>query len=76
MSKENGYLPLVPSVSLTFKPFEVKRPSLSSPQVSRTLDVIYVTLAVSSVMLTYVCPSSRNDVPPLSVLFSAKSGAL
>ena len=63
------YLPLVPSVSLTFKPLEVKSSSLSSPQVSRTLDVIYVTLAVSSVMLTYVCPSSRNDVPPLSVLF-------
>ena len=33
------------------------------------LDVIYVMLAVSQVMLTYVCPSSRNDVPPLSVLF-------
>ena len=64
-----GNLPLVPSVPLTFKPLEVKSSSLSSSQVSQTLDVIYVTLAVSSVMLTYVCPSSRNDVPPLSVLF-------
>ena len=42
---------------------------LSSPKFARTVKIIYETFAVSSVIFTYVCPSSPKDVPSLSLFF-------